>query len=247
MFIKKTILSIVAATMFAATIMAQTAETFKQPYPLGQQLPTNNNFTGKVWLSTVNKVDSLHLPMVNVTFAPCCINSWHYHTGGPVLIATADVGYYQEKGKAARRLFPGDIVEIAPGTRHYSLAWGGTQLKVCPSCLAPEHDKQRDRMATTCRRKCVQRGCRHKSCCSFGTHSPSAGHCRHCFLYRAWRLGTFALGIGKGTGSRLDRKRDKGNTCSGSVFGIILPSETLFALAALSQSPNQFLKLVVLT
>ncbi len=119
MFIKKTILSIVVATMFAATIMAQTAETFKQPYPLGQQLPTNNNFTGKVWLSTVNKVDSLHLPMVNVTFAPCCINSWHYHTGGQVLIATAGVGYYQEKGKAARRLFPGDIVEIAPGTIHW--------------------------------------------------------------------------------------------------------------------------------
>ncbi len=119
MFIKKTILLMAAATMVAATAMAQTAETFKQPYPLGQQLPVNNNFTGNVWLSTVSQVDSLHLPMLNVTFAPGCINSWHYHTGGQILIATAGVGYYQEKGKAARRLFPGDIVEIAPGTIHW--------------------------------------------------------------------------------------------------------------------------------
>lgn len=114
----KTIL-LYAAIMFATTTMAQTAETFTQPYPLGQQLPVNNNFTGDVWLSTVSKEDSLHLPMVNVTFAPGCINSWHYHTGGQVLVATAGTGYYQEKGKPARRLHAGDIVEIAPGTVHW--------------------------------------------------------------------------------------------------------------------------------
>lgn len=114
----KTIL-LYAAIMFATTTMAQTAETFTQPYPLGQQLPVNNNFTGDVWLSTVSKEDSLHLPMVNVTFAPECINSWHYHMGGQVLVATAGTGYYQEKGKPARRLHAGDIVEIAPGTVHW--------------------------------------------------------------------------------------------------------------------------------
>lgn len=114
----KTIL-LFAAIMFATTAIAQTAETFKQPYPLGLQLPANSNFTGNVWLSTVSKEDSLHLPMLNVTFAPGCINSWHYHTGGQVLVATAGTGYYQEKGKPARRLHSGDIVEIAPGTVHW--------------------------------------------------------------------------------------------------------------------------------
>lgn len=32
---------------------------------------------------------------------------------------TAGIGYYQEKGKPARRLFPGDIVEIAPNVEHW--------------------------------------------------------------------------------------------------------------------------------
>ena len=119
MRIKNIILSAASSLLFAVPAIGQTAETFKQPYALGQQLPGNNNFTGDVWLSTVSKEDSLHLPMVNVTFAPGCINSWHYHTGGQVLVATAGTGYYQEKGKPARRLHPGDIVEIAPGTIHW--------------------------------------------------------------------------------------------------------------------------------
>uniref|UniRef100_UPI0026EDA0E7 cupin domain-containing carboxymuconolactone decarboxylase family protein n=1 Tax=uncultured Muribaculum sp. TaxID=1918613 RepID=UPI0026EDA0E7 len=58
-------------------------------------------------------------PMFNVTFEPGCRNNWHRHSGGQILIATAGVGYYQEKGKPARRLFPGDIVEIAPGVEHW--------------------------------------------------------------------------------------------------------------------------------
>ena len=36
-----------------------------------------------------------------------------------IMIATAGIGYYQEKGKPARRLFPGDMVEIAPGVVHW--------------------------------------------------------------------------------------------------------------------------------
>ena len=57
--------------------------------------------------------------MANVTFEPGCRNSWHSHKAGQILIATAGIGYYQEKGKPARRLFPGDIVEIAPNVEHW--------------------------------------------------------------------------------------------------------------------------------
>ena len=57
--------------------------------------------------------------MANVTFEPGCRNSWHSHKAGQLLISTAGIGYYQEKGKPARRLFPGDIVEIAPGVEHW--------------------------------------------------------------------------------------------------------------------------------
>ena len=36
-----------------------------------------------------------------------------------MLIAVGGSGYYQERGKAARRLVPGDVVEIAPDVEHW--------------------------------------------------------------------------------------------------------------------------------
>ena len=60
----------------------------------------------------VYKRQDLNVPMSNVTFEPGCRNNWHSHTGGQILIAVGGVGYYQERGKAARRLLPGDVVEI---------------------------------------------------------------------------------------------------------------------------------------
>jgi len=107
------------ALLSASNAFAQTrVEDFRQPYAIGEKLQTEN-FTGTVWLSKVIGNDSLNLPAFNVTFAPACINSWHYHTGGQVLVATAGTGYYQEQGKPARRLHAGDIVEIAPNTVHW--------------------------------------------------------------------------------------------------------------------------------
>ena len=98
---------------------AQTAETFRQPYPLGKKLSPNPNFSGDVWLAPLSEEKELNVPMSNVTFEPGCRNSWHLHKAGQILIATAGIGYYQEKGQPARRLFPGDIVEIAPDVVHW--------------------------------------------------------------------------------------------------------------------------------
>lgn len=98
---------------------AQTAETFRQPYPLGEKISPNPNFTGEVWLAPLSERKELNVPMANVTFEPGCRNSWHSHKAGQLLIATAGIGYYQEKGQPARRLFPGDIVEIAPDVEHW--------------------------------------------------------------------------------------------------------------------------------
>ena len=100
-------------------IYAQTAETFRQPYPLGEKISPNPNFTGEVWLAPLTEKKELNVPMANVTFEPGCRNSWHSHKAGQLLIATAGIGYYQEKGEPARRLFPGDIVEIAPDVVHW--------------------------------------------------------------------------------------------------------------------------------
>lgn len=96
----------------------QRAEEFVQPYALGSQ-SNSNNFTGDVWVAKITAQDELTLPTYNVTFAPGCINSWHYHTEGQVLVAGAGVGYYQEEGKPARLLHAGDIVEIAPHVKHW--------------------------------------------------------------------------------------------------------------------------------
>lgn len=102
-----------------AGVYAQDANSFRQPYPLGDKISPNPNFTGEVWLAPLSEHRELNVPMFNVTFEPGCRNSWHSHKGGQILIATAGIGYYQEKGQPARRLFPGDIVEIAPDVEHW--------------------------------------------------------------------------------------------------------------------------------
>ena len=69
-------------------------------------------FTGRSWLAPLTGNKDLNVPMSNVTFEPGCRNNWHSHTGGQLLIAVGGVGYYQERGKAARRLLPGDVLKL---------------------------------------------------------------------------------------------------------------------------------------
>lgn len=56
----------------------------------------------------------------NVTFEPGCRNNWHiHHKGGQILLVTAGRGYYQEWGKPAQELKPGDVVNIPPEVKHW--------------------------------------------------------------------------------------------------------------------------------
>lgn len=52
-----------------------------------------------------------------------CRNNWHIHHakegGGQILICTAGKGWYQEWGKEARELNPGDVVYIEPEVKHW--------------------------------------------------------------------------------------------------------------------------------
>lgn len=105
--------------MAIITSFSVNAQDFQQPYPIGEAMKGNPNFIGTAYLYPLSEVKELNVPMFNVTFEPGCRNSWHSHSGGQLLIATAGIGYYQEKGKSARRLFPGDIVEIAPNVEHW--------------------------------------------------------------------------------------------------------------------------------
>lgn len=105
--------------MAIITSFSVNTQDFQQPYPIGEAIKGNPNFIGTAYLYPLSEVKELNVPMFNVTFEPGCRNSWHSHSGGQLLIATAGIGYYQEKGKPARRLFPGDIVEIAPNVEHW--------------------------------------------------------------------------------------------------------------------------------
>ncbi|SEQ68190.1 carboxymuconolactone decarboxylase family protein [Basfia succiniciproducens] len=77
-------------------------------------------FTGKSYLYPVS---TEQVKMFNVTFEPSCRNDWHIHHatkgGGQMLIVTAGRGYYQEWGKPAQELKPGDVVHIPANVKHW--------------------------------------------------------------------------------------------------------------------------------
>lgn len=74
-------------------------------------------FTGQSWLKMLTKNG---VAIANVTFEPSCRNNWHiHHKGGQILLCTTGRGYYQEYGKPARELKPGDVVEILPDVKHW--------------------------------------------------------------------------------------------------------------------------------
>ena len=58
-----------------------------------------------------------------MTFEPGCRNNWHIHHaqsgGGQILICVAGRGFYQEAGKPAQELHPGDVVNIPVGVKHW--------------------------------------------------------------------------------------------------------------------------------
>ena len=79
-------------------------------------------FVGKSYLKLLSDPKD-PIAISNVTFEPGCRNNWHKHNakkgGGQVLICVDGYGYYQEEGKEAINLKPGDIVEIKPGVKHW--------------------------------------------------------------------------------------------------------------------------------
>ena len=77
-------------------------------------------FVGQSYLSMLTTAG---VPIGNVTFEPGCRNNWHIHHaksgGGQILLCTAGRGYYQERGKEAQELHPGDVVVIPAGVKHW--------------------------------------------------------------------------------------------------------------------------------
>ena len=127
--IAQKLLAALAGTLFALAVVAGENDEkimndatipFAPTFPLGAPNDAYARyFSGRSWVARLTRDEALGVPLANVTFEPGCRNHWHSHTGGQILVATDGVGYYQEKGAPARRLVPGDVVEIAPGVVHW--------------------------------------------------------------------------------------------------------------------------------
>jgi len=92
-------------------------------------------FIGQSYLAPLS---TEQVGIYNVTFEPGCRNNWHIHHaksgGGQILICVAGRGWYQEWGKPARALRPGDVVNIPAGVKH----WHGAAADSWFSHLAVE-------------------------------------------------------------------------------------------------------------
>ena len=77
-------------------------------------------FVGQSYLAPLS---TAQVGIYNVTFEPGCRNNWHIHHaksgGGQILVCVAGCGYYQEWGKPAQELHPGDVVNIPVGVKHW--------------------------------------------------------------------------------------------------------------------------------
>ncbi len=77
-------------------------------------------FIGQSYLAPVS---GEQVGIFNVTFEPGCRNNWHIHHaakgGGQILICVGGRGYYQEWGKEAIEMKPGDCINIPEGVKHW--------------------------------------------------------------------------------------------------------------------------------
>ena len=105
----------------APTNDAKAAHAAQMAFPIGA--PNDafaQYFIGQSYLAPVS---AEQVGIFNVTFEPGCRNNWHIHHadegGGQILLCLAGRGYYQEWGKPARLLRPGDVVNIPAGVKHW--------------------------------------------------------------------------------------------------------------------------------
>ena len=96
-----------------------TKNKFVQIFPLGEKNDAYAQyFTGQSYLSMLT---TERVGIANVTFEPGCRNHWHiHHKGGQILLCTAGRGYYQEWGKPAQEMNPGDVITIPPEAVSYT-------------------------------------------------------------------------------------------------------------------------------
>ena len=77
-------------------------------------------FQGQSYLNNLVGEKDINVGVGNVTFEPGCRNNWHiHHNGYQILLVTGGEGWYQEEGKPAQKLHPGDVVVTHDGVKHW--------------------------------------------------------------------------------------------------------------------------------
>ena len=95
----------------------------------GEKAPSQV-FTNTVWVNMLHTDEEkvFDTQVYDVIFEPAARTFWHSHPGGQILLATSGTGYYQEKGKPARKLAKGDVVAISPDVVHWHGAAPNTEF-----------------------------------------------------------------------------------------------------------------------
>ena len=95
-------------------------------------------FIGTSYLKPLTNPGASVVSIANVTFEPGCRNNWHIHHatkgGGQILVCVEGEGWYQEEGKPAQSLQPGDVITIPANVKH----WHGAKKDSWFSHLAVE-------------------------------------------------------------------------------------------------------------
>lgn len=78
------------------------------------------------WFTGTVRIDPLFDPIASaraggasVTFEPGARTAWHTHPLGQTLIVTAGCGQVQRWGGPIEEIRPGDVVQFAPGEKHW--------------------------------------------------------------------------------------------------------------------------------
>ena len=100
---------------------AKAAHENSMIFPIGK--PNDGFARYFIGQSFIAPVSVEQVGIFNVTFEPGCRNNWHIHHadkgGGQILVCVAGRGYYQEWGKDAVEMKPGDCINIPVGVKHW--------------------------------------------------------------------------------------------------------------------------------
>jgi quercetin dioxygenase-like cupin family protein len=78
------------------------------------------------WFTGTVRIDPLFQPNpparavgASVTFEPGARTAWHAHPLGQTLIVIAGCGLAQSWGGTIEKILPGDVIQFAPGEKHW--------------------------------------------------------------------------------------------------------------------------------